>query len=86
MLNREIDESTHAWQSTTIVDPSHRGHRLGMAVKVENLIRTCAAEPDLRHVHTWNAEENTHMIAINEAIGFRPVDAWVTCQSDVATA
>ena len=25
---------------------------------------------------TWNAAVNDHMISINEAMGFRPVDGW----------
>jgi hypothetical protein len=25
-------------------------------------------------VHTWNAEVNTHMVAVNDALGFRPVE------------
>jgi hypothetical protein len=57
-----------------------------MLVKLENLIRLCALEPELRHIHTWNARENTYMIAINDAIGFRPIDAWVACQYSVPSA
>jgi GNAT superfamily N-acetyltransferase len=64
----------HAWQHITIVDPGHRGHRLGLRVKVENVRWTLGHEPALRTVDTWNAAENTHMIAINEALGYRPVD------------
>ncbi|MBO4210051.1 hypothetical protein [Micromonospora echinofusca] len=70
----------HACQEITIVDPAHRGHRLGLLVKLDNLRQTRAAEPELRAVDTWNAAENTHMVAINEAIGFRPVDDWVYWQ------
>jgi GNAT superfamily N-acetyltransferase len=36
MLALDADVSDHAWQQTTIVDPDHRGHRLGLLVKVEN--------------------------------------------------
>ncbi|HEX5994856.1 MAG TPA: GNAT family N-acetyltransferase [Jiangellales bacterium] len=82
-IHFEVGETTHAWQGTTIIDPNHRGHRLGLLVKLENLIRVREVQPALRYVDTWNAEENTHMIAINEAIGFRPVDGWVACQYDV---
>jgi hypothetical protein len=27
----------HGWQQITIVDPAHRGHRLGISSKLENL-------------------------------------------------
>ncbi|HLT10445.1 MAG TPA: GNAT family N-acetyltransferase [Micromonosporaceae bacterium] len=77
----EAGRVEHAWQEITIVDRAHRGHRLGMLVKMENLLRTLEAEPDLRYLDTWNAAENTHMIAINEAMGYRPVDGWVNWQS-----
>lgn len=79
-------ESTQAWQGITIVDPDHRGHRLGLLVKLENLQRTRDQEPDLRYIDTHNAAENRHMIENNEAIGFRPVDGWVNWQSDVPPA
>lgn len=70
----------HAWQQITIVDPAHRGHRLGLLIKIENLRHALAHEPALRVVDTWNAAENRHMIAINELLGFRPVDAWTDWQ------
>jgi GNAT superfamily N-acetyltransferase len=76
----DIGQSTHSWQGTTIVDPDHRGHGLGLLVKLANLRQTYAAEPALRTVNTWNAAENRHMIAINEALGFVPVDRWVSWQ------
>jgi GNAT superfamily N-acetyltransferase len=66
----------HAWQLMTVVDPAHRGRRLGLRVKVANLRYTVPREPALRVIDTWNAASNTHMIAINEALGFRPVDGW----------
>ncbi len=77
------DAAEHGWQGTTIVDPDHRGHRLGMLVKIENLRFTLSREPALRYVDTWNAAVNQHMIAINEALGFRAVDVWIGCQADI---
>lgn len=60
-----------AWQEDTLVRPDHRGHRLGLLVKVANLRRLRAEHPGVRRVRTWNADENAHMLAINDALGFR---------------
>jgi GNAT superfamily N-acetyltransferase len=73
----------HAWQQITLVHPGHRGHRLGMVSKVANLRYLLEHEPAVRLIHTWNAAVNTHMIAINEAMGFRAVDAWANWQRDI---
>lgn len=62
------------YQWGTLVSPEHRGHRLGMATKAHNLRWLQGERPDLRQVTTWNAEVNTHMIAVNERLGFRPVE------------
>lgn len=74
----DLDGSTpwHAFQQITLVDPEHRGHRLGTIIKIENLRAALAYEPALRMVDTFNAGTNEHMISINEAMGFRPVDLW----------
>lgn len=58
-------------QQITIVHPDHRGHRLGMWLKAANLRQLLEVNPDAARVHTWNADENTHMLSINEALGFR---------------
>lgn len=60
------------FQDATLVRREHRGRRLGMLVKVANVRAVQAAFPGARRVHTWNAEENAHMLAINVALGFRP--------------
>jgi GNAT superfamily N-acetyltransferase len=73
----------HAWQWITLVEPRHRGRRLGALVKAENLRRVREHEPDLRVVDAWNAAANQPMIAVNDAMGFRPVDRWVNWQQDV---
>jgi GNAT superfamily N-acetyltransferase len=63
----------NVYQWGTLVRPEHRGHRLGLAVKVHNLRRFQQDRPGRRTLFTFNAEVNTHMIAVNEALGFRPV-------------
>ncbi len=80
MIDRGPSTPWHAWQEITIVDPAHRGHRLGLLVKVENLRHALVHEPALAAIDTWNAAVNDHMISINEQLGFRPVDAWTDSQ------
>ncbi|MEV0649271.1 GNAT family N-acetyltransferase [Phytomonospora sp. NPDC050363] len=73
------------FQGITIVDPEHRGRRLGTVAKLE-LHRFVRAEaPALVAVDTWNAASNAYMIKINEQIGYRVVDSWVDYQGEVAT-
>ncbi len=60
-----------AEQDDTLVAAGHRGHRLGMLVKIANL-RRLADYPAVERVTTFNAAENGHMLAINIALGFRP--------------
>lgn len=60
-------------QWDTVVLAEHRGHRLGMAVKAANLIAVKEAVPTATSIITWNAEENRHMLAVNEALGFYPI-------------
>lgn len=61
-----------ASQDDTLVAGAHRGHRLGMMVKIRNLRVLLAGYPAVRRVTTFNAAENDHMLAINIALGFRP--------------
>ncbi len=63
-----------AYQWETLVLQAHRGHRLGMLAKVTNLRQLRREIPEASRVVSWNAETNTHMVAINDALGFRPVE------------
>ena len=51
----------------------HRGHRLGMLLKIANLQLLQEAAPGHPSVLTWNAEENRPMLGVNEAVGFVPI-------------
>ena len=68
-----VDPDDPGWghQMDTVVIRKHRGHRLGMLLKVAMMEFLAAAEPRLERISTWNAQANDHMIAINEAMGFR---------------
>jgi GNAT superfamily N-acetyltransferase len=65
-----VDSAAFQWM--TIVAPEHRGRRLGLLIKSANLRALRREVPRVERVITWNAESNTHMIAINDALGFRP--------------
>ncbi|WP_139978002.1 GNAT family N-acetyltransferase [Nocardioides litoris] len=77
-------QSTTAYQWGTLVRRDHRGHRLGLAVKVANLRLLQAERPDATRVSTFNAEVNDHMVAVNARLGFRPVSRLGELQKRVA--
>ncbi|MBH0008912.1 GNAT family N-acetyltransferase [Salinibacterium sp. SWN1162] len=60
-------------QDNTIVLSEHRGHRLGNLLKVLNLAHLERVAPGHPSVITYNAEENRHMLSVNEAVGFVPI-------------
>ena len=62
-----------AAQGDTLVAPAHRGHRLGLRVKLANLELLIGENPEVRAIETFNAADNRWMVAVNEAMGFVPV-------------
>jgi len=78
-----VDPTMPEWgfQMLTAVTRQHRGHRLGMLVKVAMLELLATEEPQLEQIETFNAESNPHMIAVNEALGYAiadpPMNGWL---------
>lgn len=70
-----LDSDADAFQGTTVVDPAHRGRRLGLLLKAANFAAVYDARPGVQQIWTWNAESNTHMININEIMGYQ-VQGW----------
>ena len=70
------DHPHQAWQWDTLVLPEHRGHRLGLRVKLANLDYIQRERPATRLVSTSNATDNAPMIAVNEALGFELSGHW----------
>jgi GNAT superfamily N-acetyltransferase/RimJ/RimL family protein N-acetyltransferase len=74
------------FQQTTAVRSAHRGHRLGLLIKIAMLDLLAGHEPGLRRVLTGNAGANEHMIAINEQLGFQVRGTSRLCGLDVPAA
>ncbi|MFD6166858.1 GNAT family N-acetyltransferase [Oerskovia sp. NPDC060287] len=77
------DRPAFAFQEDTLVLREHRGHRLGMLVKVANLDELALRRPATARIHTWNAEENDHMLSINIDLGFAPAGGYAGWQKRV---
>lgn len=74
------------FQDATLVLREHRGHRLGMLVKIANLRLLADIFPHARRVRTDNATENAHMLAINVALGFVPAGVQGLWQKELREA
>lgn len=68
-------EGDEVYQWDTLVRPAHRGHGLGLALKVHTMQAAADLLEGRRRITTWNAASNTFMIAVNERLGFRQI-AW----------
>lgn len=68
-----ISDDPLARQHNLIVLREHRGHGLGNVLKLAGLKLLRDQVPHATGVSTMNAEENQHMIRVNERAGFEPV-------------
>jgi GNAT superfamily N-acetyltransferase len=69
---------------STLVLPEHRGHRLGLALKVRLHQETRARHPEVARVATANAGVNTWMNAVNDQLGYHVVEASLDVQKVLA--
>jgi GNAT superfamily N-acetyltransferase len=75
------EHSPHrGFQSGTLVAPEHRGHRLGLAIKVVNHRQVRRMFPDCQVLLTGNADVNAPMNAVNDALGYREVERCIEMQ------
>ena len=58
-------------QGDTAVARHHRGHRLGLLLKIDMMRWLAEVEPQLKIIETWNNVDNSFMINVNEALGYR---------------
>ncbi|GEC98029.1 GNAT family N-acetyltransferase [Kocuria varians] len=62
---------TLALQDETLVVREHRGHRLGMRLKLANLEQLAAVAPEVTTVYSWTHSGNDRMNWVNARLGFR---------------
>lgn len=74
------DDPDEVMQWGTLVRREHRGHRLGMAVKVRGLQELALFAPQAQRIQTCNAEQNAHMVGVNVELGFRKVEVLLSYQ------
>lgn len=77
------EQPWYALQYDTSVLRSHRGHRLGLLLKVAMLRWLQTDEPQVRVLSTWNAASNDHMVAVNEALGYEVVAGGIAWQRSI---
>lgn len=70
----DANDSSGVSQDDTLVMRAHRGHRLGVALKLANLSVLTRDYPERRMVHTWTAGVSGPMQHINKEFGFRKVE------------
>lgn len=85
-LELPAEHPTLAHQADTLVLAAHRGHGLGMLLKAANLLSLAEVAPARRRVYTWNADENEHMLRINQELGFELVGYIASWQKVVEPA
>ncbi len=83
-----VDPLDPGWgsQSLTAVARPHRGHRLGLLVKVAMLELLAAHEPYLSQIVTLTAKGNEHMDAINTELGFEVLERQLSWELETARA
>jgi GNAT superfamily N-acetyltransferase len=64
-------QPTLAGQGDTAVARTHRGHRLGLLLKIDMMRWLAEEQPQVETIETWNNADNSYMINVNEAIGYR---------------
>lgn len=76
-------------QGNTGVLSEFRGNRLGKWLKAETALYLVEHHPEITRVRTGNANSNAPMLAINEAMGFKPhhdTTVWQRATADVVSA
>jgi hypothetical protein len=78
-----VHNTGRGFQSGTLVLPEHRGHALGLAMKVANQRAVRRLYPDCRVLVTGNAGVNVAMNVVNDRLGYREVERCIEVQKEL---
>ncbi|MDJ0456051.1 GNAT family N-acetyltransferase [Pseudarthrobacter phenanthrenivorans] len=73
------------FQDDTLVLQEHRGNKLGLLIKVANMVRLSEQFPDARIIYTWNAPENRYLLTVNRQLGFQTAGVTGIWQKELPT-
>lgn len=79
----DAEQPWQADQYDTSVVRAHRGHRLGLLLKIDMVRWLATEEPQLRELGTANAGSNEHMIRVNEILGYEVHDRVIAWQRNL---
>ncbi|MDO4918663.1 GNAT family N-acetyltransferase [Kocuria sp.] len=77
--------ATLALQDETLVVREHRGHRLGMRLKLANLDQLAREVPEAHTVYSWTHSGNDRMNWVNARLGFRDAGQSAIWEQDFST-
>jgi GNAT superfamily N-acetyltransferase len=80
----DVERPWFAHQFDTSVVRAHRGHRLGLLLKIGMLKWLATEEPQIRFLDTDNAASNSFMIGINDLIGYEVIGSVYEYQHKLA--
>lgn len=84
-ISIQSERPRFAHQGNTAVATEHRQRGIGRWLKADMWLRLRNEAPFVEAVDTENAESNSPMLSINEAMGFAPLLAWGVWQADLST-
>ena len=85
IVQRNTHRPAASWQGDTVVLVPHRRRGVGRWLKAEMWRSLRLDRPDVISLRTGNAASNAAMLAINDAMGYRPTYEVAVWQADIAT-
>jgi RimJ/RimL family protein N-acetyltransferase len=85
MVVRSPYRERAADQGDTAVARTHRGHKLGLLLKIAMMRWIAEVEPDVELIETYNNVDNHHMIDVNQALGYRLSQVFARFERNLST-